>query len=324
MEQGAKPILSHKVIQAIAAVFILLTVLTIMYPPDIEFFKTISEFAVQLMFGLLFMSLLLLVFNQTQLMFVSMMACGFLAFFLKTASNTNLVLPTDNNLPKIKVAHFNLSSFELFDPEFKEQINSTKSDVISFQEYTPDWDAFIPNELKDSFPFVYKMVRIDLFGMAIFSKRRIKDVNIFHYKDIPNLHLKVNSGIQDVNLISSYIVPPSLANKKNQPEEHLNELAKYIGKLKNPTIALGDFNQVYWTNGIKEFRDKTNFSNSRRTISITSKAPYDHIFYSNQLECINFLEINDKSQNHLGIAGTFQNKTTVSNPAILRSAKYND
>lgn len=127
-----------------------------MYPPDIEIFRRTSEFAVHLMIGLLLLGLVFLVFNETRLMFVAMLASGFLAFFLKTASNSNLVLPTDNNLPKVKVAHFNLSSLQPFDPEFKNKINFADHDVISFQEYTPVWDAFIFDALRATHPYSQK------------------------------------------------------------------------------------------------------------------------------------------------------------------------
>lgn len=58
-------------------------------------------------------------------MFIGMMATAFIAFFLKIASNENLVLPQQNLLPKIKVAHFNLSSFN------KEQV---KIDELFFED----------------------------------------------------------------------------------------------------------------------------------------------------------------------------------------------
>ena len=139
----------------------------IMYPPDIEFFKKTSEFAAHLMFVLLGLSFVLLIFNQSRLMFITMLASGLLAFYLKTASNSSMVLPQTNNLPKVKIAHFNLSSFDAYDPTFKDIILETECDIISFQEYTPDWDAYIRRELNKEFPHAHKMVRIDVFGICL-------------------------------------------------------------------------------------------------------------------------------------------------------------
>ena len=209
-------------------------------------------------------------------MFITMLASGLLAFYLKTASNSSMVLPQTNNLPKVKIAHFNLSSFDAYDPTFKDIILETECDIISFQEYTPDWDAYIRRELNKEFPHAHKMVRIDVFGMAVFSKKPLGKLDIFYYKDIPNLSFMVNNGMHDINIISSYIAPPSLNSKKINSSDHLKVLAQKVAERKLPTIALGDFNQVYWTNEIKTFREMTQLNNSRRNISLTSKAPYDH------------------------------------------------
>ncbi len=248
-----------------------------------------------------------------------MLGCGLLAFYLKTASNTDMILPAQNNLPKIKVAHFNLSSFEKYDETFKELIENSDFDVISFQEYTPDWDLYIAQRLMPEYKHAHRMVRADLFGMGIYSRKPIKNIETFYYKEIPNVNITVNTGIQDVHIISSYIAPVSIQSRELTTEDHLTNLADYIGELKNATVILGDFNQVYWTSDITEFRDKTQLNNSRRDVSIREQKPYDHIFYSSLLECVKFWELDDRKQNHVGISATFQTKTSVSNPAILRT-----
>jgi len=282
-----KTILSHKLTQGIVAAFILLAVYIIMYPPDIEIFKKTSEFAAQVMFGLLGLSFVLLIFNQSRLMFITMLASGLLAFYLKMASNSSMILPQQNNLPKVKIAHFNLSSFDAYDPNFKDIIEDTDCDIISFQEYTPDWDAYVNKVLGKKFPNAHKMVRIDVFGMAVFSKKPLGELEIFYYEEIPNLSFSINNGMQDINIISSYIAPPSLNSKKINSSDHLKAVAQKVTEQKTPTITLGDFNQVYWT--------------------------------SDLMECIQFSEVKNREQGHLGIAGIFQAKSAITNPAILRS-----
>jgi len=155
--------------------------------------------------------------------------------------------------------------------------------------------------------------------MAIYSKKEILDVDIFKYQQIPNLDITIHTGYQDVHLISSYIAPPSINSKKLNAKDHLLLIAERINAIKSPTITLGDFNQVYWSSDIKTFRDETKLNNSRRNIDITTKVPYDHIFYSQLLECIGFSELKNEEQNHLGIVGTFQAKSAITNPAILRT-----
>ena len=219
-----KTVLGHKLTQAIVGTFILLGVYIIMYPPDIGFFKKTSEFAVHLMFGLLGLSFVFLIFNQRRLMFISMVACGFLAFYLKTASNSNMILPQVNNLPKFKIAHFNLSSFNVYNATFEEIIKEYDCDFISFQEYTPDWHAFVQKKLLIQYKYSYTNLRIDPFGMAVYSKFPIKDVQIFHYKEIPNLNIKVDTKYQDLEIVSSYIAPPRISPGHNAAD-HLDAVS---------------------------------------------------------------------------------------------------
>jgi exonuclease III len=313
-----KGVLGHKLTQAAAATFILLGVYIIMYPPDIGFFKKTSEFAVHLMFGLLGLSFVFLVFNQKRLMFISMLACGLLAFYLKTASNSNMILPQVNNLPKFKIAHFNLSSFNAYDPSFEDIITNTECDFISFQEYTPDWHGFVQKTLLHKFKYHHTNIRIDPFGMAVYSKLPIEEVQTFHYKEIPNLDIKVNTGYQEIHIISSYIAPPTIATT-HSVKDHLDAISTYVNVLDAPAIVLGDFNQVYWAKDIQNFREAAGLNNSRRNIDITTKVPYDHIFHTEMIECISFKEIKDTDLTHLGITGIFQPKSAITNPAILRS-----
>ena len=58
-----------------------------------------------------------------------------------------------------------------------------------------------------------------------------------------------------------------------------------------------------------QLRAKTNLQNSRRDlVDGNLRVPYDHIFFSNALECTQFKEVKDVSQNYLGIVGTYQIK----------------
>ena len=66
---------------------------------------------------------------------------------------------------------------------------------------------------------------------------------------------------------------------------------------------------VYWTQEIRDFRSNANLNNSRRDISQSNlRVPYDHIFFSNDLQCVEFSELKSENQNYLGITGTYQIK----------------
>jgi len=300
-----KSILNHRLTRIAAGIFIALSVLLIVYPPDIEFFQQTSEFAPQLMFALLFLSLLLLVFNQTKLMVLSMMATAFIAFYLKMASNTNLIYPSSSVLPKMSVANFNLSSFNREHINIDSLFENVEADLISFQEYTPDWDQAILERLIDKYPFAHRRVKANPFGMAIFSKKPFKHTSNFDYKGLPNIDILIKNTMEDIHVICAYI-PLAYPGTDMDNTEHLSVLANHINQLNKPAIVMGDFHMVYWSQELNEFTGKAALENSRRSSTLTRTRIYDHIFYSDLLECTQFKEIQDLEQNHIGIVGTYQ------------------
>ncbi len=304
-----KTILSHKITQIITTVIIILSAYIIIYPPKIEIFEKVSEYAPFLMFVMLFLSFIFLVFNQKRLMFIGMLATGFIAFFLKMTSNDNLILPQHNLLPKIRVAHFNLSSINRETVNLEELIYKIDPEIISFQEFTPDWEIPLGSSLKFNFPYSHKMTRVDPFGMAIFSSKSF-DIKSFRYHDIPNLIVSLNNEFGVINIITSY-VPLLYPDPDYKREDHLDLLSKQIKSLDNPVIALGDYNDVYWHPEIVKLTNRSGLKNSRRSSKLSVVNPYDHIFFSDQLECVQFDEIEDKEGNHLGIVGTYQLKSRI-------------
>lgn len=298
-------ILSHKFTQIITTVIILLSAYIIVYPPQIDILERTSEYAPILMFGMLCISFLFLIFNQKRLMFIGMMATAFIAFFLKVSGNDNLVLPEQNMLPKLKIAYFNLSTFNKENPELDKILEEVQADVICLQEFTPDWEVPIASMLRFSYPHVHKMTRVDPFGMAIFSSKPFEEIRTFYYKDVPNLILTINNDWQDIDIVSSY-VPLFYPQPQMKREEHLQEISNVIKELKNPVVAMGDYNKVYWQLELIQFRNNTLLNNSRRSTALSAVNPYDHIFYSDALECVQFDELLDSYQNHIGITGTYQ------------------
>lgn len=245
-------------------------------------------------------------------MFISMMATAFIAFYLKMASNDNLIYPSSTVLPKISVANFNLSYFNPETVDVNTFFGDLDVDLISFQEYTPDWDHVISKALRFKFQYAHKMVKADPFGMAIYSKKEFKKRTTFFYKGIPNMNILIKNEMEDIQIINSYI--PIVYPKTDMNNvEHLAVVKDHILTLKEPVITMGDFHMVYWSQQLNQFMDEGDMQNSRRSSTLLRTRIYDHIFYSDLLECTQFNEIQDNEQNHIGIIGTYQLRSSPSN-----------
>lgn len=287
--------------------FLILLTLVSMFPPQIEFLKKGSEYAVQIMLFLLVLGMTFLALRQTKLMFVSMACCAALCVFLKNASNSNIIFPTPKNAPVLSIVHINLASIDGSPEDLLNVIEDLDPDFISLQEVTPNWDFALFKDLRHNYKYKYSLVRIDPYGKAIYSKYRFTNVDTMHFNSIPNIGMKLFFDNVKIDIISTYLDPPLNSKARNQVREQIDILAGYVNEKENRVIALGDFNQVYWAEPIRFFREKTSLLNSRRNFPITNfNLPYDHIFYSSQLQCINFKEIQDAQLNHMGIYGEFQ------------------
>ncbi len=302
----------------VIGILLVMVTLVVMFPPEMSFLKRGAEYAVHIMIGMLLVGMLLMVFNQKKLMYLALFCCSILALFLKNSSNSALIFPARNAQPNLSILHINLSNIGGEYESFLKRLDRLDADIISFQEVTPDWDLMLKANLSNKYKAEYSQVRIDPYGMAVYSKKPMIRKDTFNFKDVPNLRLEFVIEGKKLSLLSSYILPPVNNKSRLNVQEHFNLLSDKIKNIKAPLIALGDYNLVPWSNEVRNLRDETKLKVSRRTIAVSRfQIPYDHILFSSELECIDFEEIEDDQTNHIGIFGRYQFRDQV--PQIAES-----
>lgn len=283
---------------------VLLLILNIKTP----FFKQIQDYTVYIMFGFLFLGLIAYIYNKERYILQFFACAGILGIFLKSASNSDLKAPERNTSVKISAAHINVSSVDGSYAGLIGKLKNSDLDVVSFQEVLPNWSTLLKNNLKESFPYSAENVRIDLYGMAVYSKFPIVNLDTLIHNEIPILVVELMvEGTKQARIINAYM-PPSFNSQMDQLQEaQLNFLRSYLGAEPESDLIMGDFNMVYWSRRIREFRNATNLENSRRDVSQSLLAvPYDHIFHTKDLQCLNFRDLIDSTGNRLGIYGQYQ------------------
>lgn len=295
----------------ISLLIVIMTVLAI-FLPILDINIHFQDYLVHFLLLLILSGLIGLIINNNLILYTSFGCAAALALFLKNASNTELKNPKINDENKLTIAHLNVSL--ITDIETIQNIIKDKQiDVISFQEYTPDWAAIMPEILKKEFPYQYNDVRMDLYGKSFYSKYSLQKNKILKYIDIPNLESEIQLGKDTFKIFSTYLTPALDGRSKSMAKEQFDDLTAYHLREPNPKIIIGEFNQVYWSHDILNFRTKTGLLNSRRNVSPTTfKVPYDHIFYTPDLECYQFEELNDIYGNHIGCKASFQLKKNKS------------
>jgi len=323
-------ILGYQPVQFVLSSLIIMGAVMCIFTPNYFLFKLGATYAVHLMFAYLFIGMIFLIAKQPKLMFTSFACCAGLCLFLKSSANEDLILPARTDGESVKVAHFNISTFGNDYDEILNEILNTNADVISIQELTPDWNQFIENSLiSKQYPHDVSLVRIDPFGVAVYSKYEFTSVDTFYYnnnpnfRNIPNLHCIINSPRENrkVNFISSRTYPPFNVTAYDHLREHMVFIAKKISTITGPVITVGDYNAVPWSKEIKEFRDLAQLKDSRRSYTPSFKEgsfmlfhlPIDHIFFSEELRCVEFENLYTAGSNHIGIEGTYQFNSNISN-----------
>jgi len=278
-----------------------------MFPPQMSILKQASEYAVYIMLCFLFLSMLFMLLKKEKLMFLSLACTGILCLFLKGSSNANFIFPERNNQPTVSLAQINLSYIDQGYEELLKIIKDLDPEIISFQEVTPDWDYILKTNLSQDYVSKFSLVRIDPYGMAIYSKKMIANIDTFMYEEIPNISSEFRLNEETFNLVSSYLLPPLYSTSAAKSQSHLRKISAKLAALSGPIFALGDYNLVPWSPELRDFREKTGLLPSRRTIGVVKlQIPHDHIMHSIEMECINFQEIEDSRLNHIGIFGTYQ------------------
>ena len=294
----------------IAGFFIIMTSVSV-FLPSFTIAESIQDHLVHILFFLLISGIFGLVISNNTILYVSFGCAAALALFLKSASNNELKNPLATNEDKFILAHINLSVITdegvvknlMLDPEI---------DAVSVQEYTPDWAMLMPVLLDTSYKYSHQNVRMDLYGKAVFSKHPIHLVDSLNFDDIPNIDVNILKKNKTYRLLSTYLTPALDNASKSKAKTQFKALKEKINKTAENIIVSGEFNQVYWSNDILTFRNETGLLNSRRNVNpSTFKMPYDHIFYSSDMECFNFTELNDNQGNHIGSKASFQIKTSA-------------
>lgn len=264
-----------------------------------------------LMLAMLVMSLAAMVVGKRKIMFAGLGCVAAMCVFLKSASNNDFKLPPTNDAKcSLEVAHINLANLDDSTNQITELLRDQNIELVSFQELTPDWAPLLDDVLKSAFPYSVQEVRIDPFGIAVYSKYPFVVSDTFMYEDKPAVQTVVEKDGRQFEIISSYLIPAFDQQSQLQAAGQLSKIAEHVTQSDLPLISLGEFNMVYWAHEIRTFRARTGLINSRRDISQSNlRLPYDHIFFSDQLECTRFEELRGKAaNNYLGICGSYQIK----------------
>jgi len=318
MYNSIKHFFQKKIVENILLFFLLLGVMITVFAPNLPLLEQSADLANQTMIVYLALSIFFLVIGQQRLMIIGMICTGLFAFFLKETTNARIKYAPLNLEEKLKVALINLSAIDS-DPEKVIRYISKKSyDVMIFQEYTPNWEGAINEQIFPTYTHKISLPRIDVYGLNVFSQYPIVDSDTFYYEEIPILKLQLLKNNARFDIVTSYFPPPINAASKTTDQGELDLIASRIRDLKAPLIVAGVFNMVPWSQEIQDFKESAGLIDSRSGyIPSMDKSsggifgkPVTHIFYNELLECTNF-NVSRADNDEYGVEAFFQIREAV-------------
>lgn len=266
---------------------------------------------------------LLSFFNYNRLMIVGFGACAALCLLLNARTQMPMKQPEKTTDAIVKVAQFSLSQIDTYFDEDLHTILDTEADLISIQQVKIE----ALNRLNDFFTccgYPYNECVTDAASQSVivvYSRYPFSFITNTNDPNVPGIlgkfQLQIGAKSRELFFFSTFMQPvvdeKSYANLRQQ----LQTFAYQLNHIKAPLLACGDYNLVPWSRHLQSFKTYSHLRDSRRGVMPISPQgyfslldyPFDHIFYSDHFECINFETISSASRLHFGIVGTYQFKT---------------
>jgi endonuclease/exonuclease/phosphatase (EEP) superfamily protein YafD len=196
-------------------------------------------------------------------------------------------------------------------------------DIILLTE-PDDWWAEQMAYLKSSYPHVVECPIDNTYGMILYSRLPLINPELrFLVKDeIPSIKTRIR--LRDGRTIWLYAVhpePPASLKPDKTPrgsgprDVELLLLAEELEKLDEPTVVVGDFNDVAWSHTTRLFKRLSRLLDPRRGRGMFNtfharyaplRYPLDHLFHSEHMTLVDFQRLPFTGSDHFPIYAALQ------------------
>jgi len=174
-----------------------------------------------------------------------------------------------------------------------ELVHKHQPDILVTLESDTWWEKQL-EVLESDMPFTVKCPLDNLYGMHLYSKLRLHDLEISFLveKDVPSIHVSLELRTGDrIRAHFVHPAPPSPTENTESAERdaELIIVARSIDKSNQPVLVTGDLNDVAWSSTTRLFRKISGLLDPRigRGMFNTFHAKYpllrwplDHLFHS--------------------------------------------
>jgi endonuclease/exonuclease/phosphatase (EEP) superfamily protein YafD len=148
-------------------------------------------------------------------------------------------------------------------------------DVIVAVEVDDIWGNALTSGLASQWPHSKVADRSDNFGIAIFSRQPLLNINIFESPGnyVASLRAELQSGSHTTVIYGTHPFPPMSSFTHSGWQVHMDDLANRILNEKEPVILVGDFNSTPWSANYRWFMKRTGLVDSQKGFGPQSSWP---------------------------------------------------
>ena len=190
-----------------------------------------------------------------------------------------------------------------------ELVRKMDPDIVFFEEINREWDHQLRTHLADRYRLIQSVPREDNFGVALFSKIDLKDLNVRYVgpAEVPSYQAVIPLKNSEIVLWATHPVPPARNSYWHMRNRQLSDLRDLIAKDTRPTIVVGDLNATPWCWWFRYFkagrlRDSAigfGIQNSWPTMwPWFMRIPIDHVLVSKELKIVDRKILEDVGSDH--------------------------
>lgn len=170
-------------------------------------------------------------------------------------------------------------------------VDRMSPDIISINEPDGWWEKQLAL-LDTAYPFYIKKPLANTYGMILYSKFPLKnaEINYLVVDDVPSFYAKVilPSGIS-FNLHCVHPEPPRPGSSTYDRDTELFIVGRRIRREEEPSIVVGDLNDVAWSRTTKKFKRYSRMLDPRKGRGLFNtfnanwpllRYPLDHVFFT--------------------------------------------
>ena len=171
-------------------------------------------------------------------------------------------------------------------------IQQESPDIVLLVEVDPSWQPTL-SELASQFPHALAEPRAGSFGIALFSKLPLEDLQVVETGSTgsPSIHATVEIGKTNVRIVGTHFMPPMSSERFQLRNEQLLATAQALAQKPRPCLVLGDMNITPWSPHFRDLLEIGNLCNSQAGFGIQPSwlgaIPIDHLLHSEDIAVLN-------------------------------------